>query len=268
MLGRRPRSAKGRPIRTDTLVAKRRHDSHDVTESTLVVNDLSVKYGNVSALSDFSVVVQPGQVCGLIGPNGAGKTTAIDAMTGFIQPSAGTVTLGGRDLSRLSPQARAKSGLVRTFQRLELFDDLTVRENVEVAVNAATRSGASKMNASEALRMAGIHDVGEHYPTVLPHGQRRLVAFARAIAGSPQILLLDEPASGLDTEETEHLAEHMRALVDRREIGVLLIDHDMALVLSVCDWLEVIDFGLGIASGTPEAVSRDRAVISAYIGED
>ena len=243
---------------------------------TLVLESrgVSVSFGGVHALADVDVVVEPGQLVGLIGPNGAGKTTFIDAISGFVD-YRGTVSLDGRDLSGMRPHARAQLGLARTWQSIELFDDLTVRENIAVAADHPSVWGSLKEVVSgpagttdqvdDALRVFGLADRDEAMPTELTQAERKLVGVARALAASPRLLCLDEPAAGLDAVESEALGRHLREIADRGT-ATLLVDHDMGLVLSISDYVVVLEFGEVIAKGTPDAVRRDPNVISAYLG--
>jgi branched-chain amino acid transport system ATP-binding protein len=252
-----------------------------MSEAVLQVRDLSVRYGGVLALSSVSFDVADGQIVGLIGPNGAGKTTCIDALSGFTTPSARNpsfryISFLGRSIDRLSPQSRVRLGFARTFQSLELFDDLTVRDNLRVA--AATPTWIStltdalwpkrKVDAAvdEVLELLGLDSFAEDRPEHLSNGQRHLVAVGRALVGRPKLLLLDEPAAGLNPSETVELSKLLRSLPDRG-VSVLLVDHDMSLVLGVCDQVHVLDFGSIIASGTPEQIRSDPLVISAYLGQ-
>lgn len=242
----------------------------------LEVDALRVSYGGVTAVDGVSFEVMPGQVFGLIGPNGAGKTSMVDALTGYTPVSGGRVVFGGREITRDAPHHRARAGLTRTFQSMELFDDLTVRENLAVASSRVTlgstlrdlvlppraRNGAA---VADALEMCGLDDVADRYPTELSHGKRKLVGVARALASRPSLVLLDEPAAGLDTSESLELGQQLRKLPPRG-VSVLLIDHDMSLVLAVCDTILVLDFGRSIALGTPEQVQGDASVIKAYLG--
>ncbi len=221
----------------------------------LNAHQVSVSFGGVHALVDVDLEVAEGRLVGLIGPNGAGKTTFIDAITGFVR-SHGRVELDGRDLSRLAPHERARSGLARTWQATELFDDLTVGENVAVAARSAE-------HAERAL--AGLEPIADKLPEQISQGERKLVGVARALAAAPKVVCLDEPAAGLDAAESDQLGRSLRQVVDGGT-GMLLVDHDMSLVLSVCDWIVVLEFGKVIATGTPDDVRRDRRVVEAYLG--
>jgi branched-chain amino acid transport system ATP-binding protein len=246
-------------------------------DALLEVDALRVEYGNVVAVNDFSFTVARGSVTGLIGPNGAGKTTVIDALTGYVQPAGGTVRIDGREITGERPHKLARLGLIRTFQSVELFDDLTVEENLQVASSSPRALAAlgqlliprrtdSRDAVDWALSVTELEADAERYPRELSHGQRKLVGVARALAGRPSLLLLDEPAAGLDTDETTVLGEKLRSLPEHG-VTVLLIDHDMGLVLGVCDQVMVLDFGNQIASGPPAQIRADRAVVDAYLGK-
>jgi branched-chain amino acid transport system permease protein len=224
--------------------------------TVLRVNGLSVAFGGVHALNDVDIEVREGELVGLIGPNGAGKTTLVDAVTGFVR-FTGTVELDGRDVGRMPPYQRARLGLGRTWQSTDLFDDLDVRENLTVA------DGTGEVDAK--LSLVGLDVAGEAMPGQLSQGQRKLVGIARALASSPRVLCLDEPAAGLDTNESQELGARLRELADRGQ-STLLIDHDMGLVLSICDRVVVLEFGRVIADDAPDVVRRDPNVISAYLG--
>jgi branched-chain amino acid transport system ATP-binding protein len=240
----------------------------------LSASGLGVSYGGVRALADVSLGVGGGELMGLIGPNGAGKTTFIDAITGFV-PSAGSVALDGQEISRLSLDARARRGLRRTWQAAELFDDLTVAENVAVAlptpawrqsVRESLRGGhAPSPRVRETLELLGLWRFADRWPDDLSHGQRKLVGVARALAPAPRILCLDEPAAGLDTDESAELGAHLRAIADAGT-AILLVDHDMDLVLSICDRVHVLEFGQTIAEGTCDEIRRNARVVAAYLG--
>lgn len=242
----------------------------------LEVQGLSVSFGGLQAVRDVMLQIPSGSVTGLIGPNGAGKTTTIDALCGFVD-ARGTIELGGRRLDGLVPHERARAGLARTFQSIELFDDLTVAENLLVAASpgrwwstafdlVAPRRDARRVDVGGILELVGIADLADALPPSLSHGRRRLVSVARALATRPRLLLLDEPAAGLDPDETVALGALLRRLPERG-IGVLLVDHDMSLVLDVCRDLIVLDVGAVIASGPTADVSRDPAVTAAYLGD-
>ena len=234
----------------------------------------TVTFGGVHAVVEVDLDVEPGQLVGLIGPNGAGKTTFIDAVTGFVQ-HLGEVELAGTDISELPPHARARLGLARTWQSIELFDDLSVRENLTVAAHHPSmlstlkelfaRPVARSRAVDEALEMFGLGDIAEAPPTDLTQGQRKLVAVARALAARPKLLCLDEPAAGLDAHESVVFGRHLRDIVDRGT-PILLVDHDMGLVLGISDRVVVLEFGRVIANGTPSDVREDRNVVNAYLG--
>jgi len=248
-----------------------------VRPTALEVAGLSVSYGGVAALADVSLRVEPGELVGLIGPNGAGKTTLIDAVTGFTRPRAGRVRLGGHDVTGRSPAELARRGLGRSFQSLELFEDMTVQENLLAAAEGQdaaayltdlVRPGRQALNAAA---LAAIEDfgLGDHLgllPSELPAGRRRLVALARAVSARPSVLLLDEPAAGLDSAETAAIGGLIRRLAHVWGMAVLLVEHDTDLVFAVCDRVVVLDFGRRIASDVPSRVRADAAVLSAYLG--
>jgi branched-chain amino acid transport system ATP-binding protein len=240
----------------------------------LETHGLTVRYGGVHALTGVDLEVLPGSLVGLIGPNGAGKTTFIDATGGFAR-SSGRVLLDGVDISKLAPHRRSRRGLGRTWQAADLFDDLSVRENLRVAavqpsLGRTTRELlGGRERAVDAIDLAlaelGIEELAHRGAGELSQGQRKLVGVARALAGRPRVLCLDEPAAGLDSEESRDLGRRLRRVVDSGT-AMLLVDHDMGLVLSVCDLVFVLDFGKLIARGTPDEIRREPAVVEAYLG--
>jgi branched-chain amino acid transport system ATP-binding protein len=243
--------------------------------AVLEASKISVSFGSVQALVDVDLEVPAGKLVGLIGPNGAGKTTFIDAVTGFV-PTSGTVTLGGRDISAEPPHVRSHLGLARTWQTIELFDDLSVRENCVVASRRPSTRGSlgqivlgrrqqTQAAVANAIRILELEEFSDRMPSELPQGKRKLVGVARALAGQSKLILLDEPASGLDTQESLDLGRRLRRVVDEG-VSMLLVDHDMALVLNVCDYVYVIDFGRVLAHGAPAEVRTNEKVLAAYLG--
>ncbi|HEY2302689.1 MAG TPA: ABC transporter ATP-binding protein [Acidimicrobiales bacterium] len=235
----------------------------------LSAEHVSVRFGGVVALSDTSLEVEPGLVTGLIGPNGAGKTTLFNVITGLQDPSAGRVLLEGVDITDRSPYRRARMGIGRTFQKLEAFGSLSAKENVLVAAEQCKtwdRSrGRAGAIADEMLARVGISDVADFMVGTLPTGTARLVELARALATNPRALLLDEPSSGLNEDETREMATLLRTLV-QDGLAVLLVEHDMSFVMGTCELIYVLDFGQIIAIGAPAEIQADPRVQTAYLG--
>jgi sulfate-transporting ATPase len=245
----------------------------------LTFDSVSVSFGGIKALSNVSLSVQPGEIVGLIGPNGAGKTTAIDVIAGFVDPDSGTIEFGDQRIESWSAYRRARAGIARTFQGLELFEDLTVLDNLRSAADGADKFGylsglvrADEPSLSEAtlvsVREFGLEGHLDDVVRELPYGLRRLVGIARAVAADPAVLLLDEPTAGLDERESREVAEILRTIPMRRGIGVLLVEHDMSVILSLCTRVVVLDFGVVIAEGTPDGIRRDPRVVAAYLGPE
>jgi branched-chain amino acid transport system ATP-binding protein len=243
-------------------------------DPVLTVDHLRVAYGPVVAVNDVNLHVERGSITGLIGPNGAGKTTFIDGLSGFAA-AGGDVRLEGDTIANLRPHTRQRRGIARTFQSLELFDDLTVEENLVANCNfspwAMARDVLLGRQAPPPELVVQLLDIFHLTPlrkeqvSALSHGHRKIVSIARAMASRPSVLLLDEPAAGLDSAESKWLGEQLRSVV-RAGISILLVEHDMDLVLSICDYLYVLDFGKLIAQGTCDEVSHNPAVIAAYLG--
>ncbi|CAN5634374.1 ABC transporter ATP-binding protein [soil metagenome] len=239
--------------------------------SLLEVRQVSVRFGGNLAVNDVDLHVDRGMVTGLIGPNGAGKTTTFNVITGLQEATAGTVVLDGEDIGRVKAHKRARRGIARTFQRLEVFGSLTARENIQVA--AEIRKGWARddadppAEAAAILNRVGLAAVADERVDAMPTGLARLVELGRALATRPKILLLDEPASGLDDRESESFAQLLVEL-SGEGMAVLLVEHDVQLVMKVCRIIHVLDFGRILAVGTPEQIQADPAVLEAYLGAD
>jgi branched-chain amino acid transport system ATP-binding protein len=234
---------------------------------------VKVRFGGNVALDDVSISIEPGTITGLIGPNGAGKTTLFNAITGLQSVSSGAVMLNGKDVTKFAPHKRARLGLARTFQRLELFTSLSVRDNIRVAGEIRNRwksFGGGRMDATaEADRiidLVGLRDVADREVGEIPTGNARVVELARALMIQPTLLLLDEPASGQTEDETEAFGKLLRKLAAEDGLGICLVEHDMDLVMNVCETIHVLEFGRIISSGSAEHVRTDPVVIDAYLG--
>jgi branched-chain amino acid transport system ATP-binding protein len=246
-----------------------------VAEPFLVADDVTVRYGGVVAVDRVSVSVARGEVAGLIGPNGAGKTTMFGAICGTVPMAGGRVTLDGVDVSGWPAHRRARAGLGRTFQRVQLFGSLSVRDNLAFATEAPTlgarpwqllrRDLSRPSRVDELLHDLSLAPVADRPVAALPIGVRRVVEFGRALCADPRVLLLDEPFSGLDETESAQFAAHVRAAAERA-IGVLLVEHDMHVVMALCTHIHVLDFGRLIAAGDPATVRSSDAVRTAYLG--
>ncbi len=237
----------------------------------LAVEQVSVRFGGVQAVQDATIHAFAGQVTGLIGPNGAGKTTTFNVITGLEQPTAGRVLIDGEDVSRLSPYKRARRGMARTFQRLEVFGTLSAHDNVLAAAEFRRSWGRDdddpRLVAGRILDRVGLAHVAHERVDALPTGLARLVELGRALATKPRLLLLDEPGSGLDVAESEALGDLLLELADEG-MAVLLVEHDVDLVMRVCSRIHVLDFGQVICVGTPREVQADPHVQAAYLGQE
>lgn len=254
--------------------------SWHVHQVGLDARDLRVEYGGIVAVSRASLSAPVGRITGLIGPNGAGKTTTFNACNGLVRPSAGTVSLFGKEVTHMDTARRARMGLGRTFQRVEVCNAMDVATNVAVGVEALSvgsstlrhfslgrsRQRLVRETTNQALETCGISDLASRMTGTLSTGQRRLLELARVVACGFRVLLLDEPSSGLDEEETDHFAAILTRVVGDHGLGVLLVEHDMDLVMRICQYIYVLDFGRLIFEGTPTETQTSDIVRSAYLG--
>ncbi|MDR0578401.1 MAG: ABC transporter ATP-binding protein [Candidatus Accumulibacter sp.] len=250
----------------------------------LEISGLTQRFGGLQALTDFSFRLEEHELVGLIGPNGAGKTTVFNIVSGFYRPTAGRIVFGGRPVNGLKPHRITALGLARTFQNIRLWNDLTVLDNIRLARYAWLGYGfwsavlrtkryrraekGIEAKAREVLEMMKLTDCAGELPRNLPYGLQRRVELARALAGQPRLLLLDEPAAGLNSADVEDLIRHIRWIYDEFKLSIWMIEHQMKVVMTLCQRLTVIDFGCVIASGTPEEIRNDPGVIKAYLGDE
>lgn len=235
----------------------------------LSVTGIEKSFGGVRALSGASLDCAAGEIVGLVGPNGAGKSTLVNVVTGFLAPDAGTVTLDGHAIAGLGPQRISHAGIARTFQNLRVFRELSVRQNIEVAHLRCCQlrpEKAARVDPATLLAEFGLAHLADQPAGSLPYGTQRRMEIARALATVPEILMLDEPAAGLNDEETARLAQTVRAIRDRMGVGIVVIDHDLRFINSICTRLFVMDQGRLVASGAPDLVWTDPKVVEVYVG--
>lgn len=251
--------------------------------SILEVKNLGINFGGLRAVDCFHLTIEEDELVGLIGPNGAGKTTVFNLLTGVYTPSDGVITLSGKSLNKKSPHKIAKLGMARTFQNIRLFKELTVLENVQVALHhqanyslwdSIFRTSKFKRNekwmeerAIELLKVFQLEDFANRKAFNLPYGKQRELEIARALATSPKILLLDEPAAGMNPQETEELMKTIKRIRKEFKVSILLIEHDMKLVMGVCEKIMVLNYGRVLAEGTPQEIQKNPEVVKAYLGE-
>jgi len=249
----------------------------------LELDHCTIHFEGVTAVSDLTLAVEPGELVGLIGPNGAGKTTVFNMITGIYRPSAGDIRFDHRSIAGMAPHNVARAGIARTFQNIRLFQELSALDNVRVAAQAthpypisqallrtATFARAERRLAVQAMRVLrrlGLYHLREAPARSLPYGQQRRLEIARALATRPRLLLLDEPTAGMNPSETTELMHLIRRVRDDFALAVLLIEHDMRVVMGICERVVVLDYGVVIAQGPPDAIRNDPAVIEAYLGE-
>jgi branched-chain amino acid transport system ATP-binding protein len=237
------------------------------TSNILTVQNITKEFVGLRALEDVSLTLRQGEILGLIGPNGSGKTTLINVVTGLLPLTSGKIFINNHDLSKASPYKIARTGISRTFQTIRLFKELTVRENIEVAAMSVGFSRAkARLRATQVVEEFGLEPWVYHLAGMLPYGRERRVEIARALAMKPKFLMLDEPAAGLNEEESDELLQILSAIPSSKELGMLIVEHDMRLIMRLCDRLHVLSYGKTIGEGTPEEVRQIPSVIEAYLG--
>lgn len=254
-----------------------------MAKTILKASNISIEFGGLKAVENLSIEIKEGELVGLIGPNGAGKTTVFNMLTGVYIPTNGTIELRGQDVTKLDPHTRVKIGISRTFQNIRLFKRMSVLENVKLSSNVHMnyslfdgifktkkyfeQEDKATKEALEILEVLGLLEYIDEQAQNLPYGKQRKLEIARALASHPAILCLDEPAAGMNPIETEELMETIKIVREKFNTAILLIEHDMKLVMGICEWIKVISFGKEIATGTPDEIKNNKEVIAAYLGE-
>ena len=267
------------PVPSTNIIPDRDADKSPILEC----RNLGIDFGGLSAVSDFNMAIGRTEIAGLIGPNGAGKTTVFNLLTKVYQPTRGTIMLDGKDTHSMTTAQVNRAGIARMFQNIRLFSNLSVEDNVKVGLHNQMRYGTisgilrlpgywkeervARERALELLSIFDMQDLASHQAGSLPYGAQRRLEIVRALASNPSLLLLDEPAAGMNPSETAELMNNIRKIRDTFHIAIMLIEHDMNLVMGVCEWICVLNFGKVIAKGTPEEIQANPAVVEAYLGK-